>query len=110
MEKIYHKLVRDKIPEIIKADGAGKPQVRILDDREFIIELLKKLLEEARELIEAKDDKHELVKEIGDVYEVIDAVMEYYKIDKGQVSKLQDERRNQRGGFKKKIFLESVNE
>ncbi len=108
MEKIYNKLVRDNIPEIIKADG-GAPKTRILADAEFIIELLKKLKEEAEELKKAKEDKQELIKEIGDIYEVLDAIMEYYDINKEDVMKLKDERRQQRGGFRKKIYLASVN-
>jgi len=108
MEKIYNKLVRDKIPNIIKADG-GASKIRILDNEEFIIELLKKLKEEVKELAEAKSDQSELIKEIGDVYEVIDAIMDYYKIDKKKMIELKNERRLRRGGFKKKIFLASVN-
>ena len=108
MEKIYNKLVRDNIPEIIKA-GKGVPKTRVLADEEFIIELLKKLKEEAEELVLAKDDKLELPKEIGDVYEVIDSIIEYYNLDRDKIMKLKNERQQKRGGFKKKIFLESVN-
>lgn len=108
MEKIYNKLVRDNIPEIIRADG-GAPQIRILVGEEFIIELLKKLKEEAEELIKARGEKQELVKEIGDIYEVIDAIMDYYKINREEVVRLKNKRQVERGGFKKRIFLESVN-
>jgi predicted house-cleaning noncanonical NTP pyrophosphatase (MazG superfamily) len=48
------------------------------------------------------------MKELGDVYEVIEAIMGYYEIDKVEVMKLKDERKIKRGGFKKRIFLESV--
>lgn len=109
MKKIYNKLVRDKIPEIIKADG-GEPKVRFLNDQEFIAALLEKLKEEAEELTKAQADKQELIKEIGDVYEVIEAIMDYYKIERGEVIKLKNDRKIKRGGFKEKIFLESVNE
>ena len=49
--KVYRKLVRDKIPEIIEADGKV-PVTKKLDDAEFRKELNKKLLEEVREYIE----------------------------------------------------------
>lgn len=109
MGKIYNKLVRDKIPEIIKADQGRAPKTRVLANEEFIVELLKKLKEEAKELAEVKDNKPELIKEIGDVYEVIDAIIEYYNLDREGIMKLKNERKQKRGGFKKKIFLESVN-
>lgn len=107
MIKIYNKLVRDNLPEIIKAEKC-LPKFRILDGQEFSTELFKKLMEEANELILAKDDRKELIEEIGDVYEVIDAIMEYYKIDQAAVMKLKNQRRKTRGAFKKRIFLESV--
>jgi predicted house-cleaning noncanonical NTP pyrophosphatase (MazG superfamily) len=72
--------------------------------------LLKKLEEEACELAQAKDDKQELIKEIGDVLEALDAIMEYYQIDEEAVKTLKNDRFVKRGGFKKRIFLESVEE
>jgi len=107
MKKIYNKLVRDHIPEIIRQDKA-EPKIRILEPAEYLSELFKKLEEEIKEAVMAKDDKQELMKELGDVYEVIEAIMGYYEIDKVEVMKLKDERKIKRGGFKKRIFLESV--
>ena len=75
VEKIYNKLVRDNVPEIIEADG-GAPKIRALTGEEFIVELLNKLKEEAEEVVKAKADRQELIKEIGDVYEVIDAIID----------------------------------
>jgi len=47
MEKIYNKLIRDKIPEIITNDGE-ESEIRKLKQKEFKIELKKKVLEEAK--------------------------------------------------------------
>lgn len=105
---IYNKLVRDNIPEIIRQDKA-EPQTRILERAEYLKELFKKLEEEAREMSEAKADKHELMKEIGDVYEIIDTIIDNCGLDKEKIMKLKNERKIKRGGFEKKIFLESVN-
>lgn len=107
MKKIYNKLVRDKIPEIIKKDKA-KSKIRILEPDEYIIELFKKLKEEVEECGKAKENIKELMKEIADIYEVLGAIIKSYKLDKMEIKKLKQERREKRGGFTKRIFLESV--
>ena len=105
---IYNKLVRDNLPEIIRQEKA-EPQFRILEQEEYSKELFKKLEEEAKEAVEAMADKQELIKEIGDVYEVIDAIIDNCGLDKEEIMKLKNKRKIERGGFNKKIFLESVN-
>ena len=107
MKVNYGKLVRDRIPEIIRADHLT-PTTRVLDDREYVVELCRKLIEEAKEVEGAQGDAKELVKEIGDVYEVIDALITQYRLDREEITKLQAERRAKRGGFSQKIFLEYV--
>lgn len=106
---IYNKLVRDNIPEIIRQEKA-EPQFRILEQEEYLEELFKKLEEEAKEAVGAMANKQDLIKEIGDVYEVIDAIIDNCGLDKEEIIKLKNERKIKRGGFNKKIFLESVNE
>ncbi len=107
MRKEYHKLVRDRIPEIVRADHLT-PTTRILEDHEYVVELCRKLIEEAKEVGGAQADAKELVKEIGDMYEVIDALIAQLGVDREEITKLQAERREKRGGFSKKIFLEHV--
>ena len=46
--KLYHKLIRDHIPEIIESKG-GKAEIRILSDEEYPIYLEAKLDEEVGE-------------------------------------------------------------
>lgn len=55
MEKIYNKLVRDKIVDIIKSKNET-PIVRTLDDLKYKNELEKKLDEEYKEVIESKGE------------------------------------------------------
>src|ERR1700679_4294977 len=63
--KVYNKLVRDKIPEIIRADGK-KLKTRVLSDEEHLEALLAKVEEELKELREAKN-----VEELADLHEVL---------------------------------------
>ncbi len=105
--KIFNKLVRDKIPEIIEKEGKF-PKLRILSEIEYRKELLKKLIEEANEVISAQDNKEDLTKEIGDVLELIDSIIKTFNLDPQDVTDLKEKRKQERGGFDKQIFLESV--
>ena len=58
MEKIFNKLVRDKIPEIIEANGEIA-KCRILDKQEFKTELEKKLFEEYVKLLTLQNQQAE---------------------------------------------------
>jgi predicted house-cleaning noncanonical NTP pyrophosphatase (MazG superfamily) len=106
--KTYNKLIRDKIPEIIKANG-DEAKIRKLSDAEFKPELLKKLLEEVQEVATAAD-KQELIKEISDVLEVFDALIQHEQLDWIEIERVRTERKNKRGGFEQQLFLESTNE
>lgn len=69
MKKVFHKkLIRDKIPEKIEAVG-DQYEVRVMDEEEFEKELVKKLVEEARELQEAK--REDLPDEMADILELL---------------------------------------
>ena len=72
MKKIYNKLVRDRIPSIIQ-DSNKTCQTRILNDEEYIYYLKLKLLEESQEVNHAANNQ--IVEEIADVMEVIDALI-----------------------------------
>ena len=48
----YNKLVRDKIPDIIRSNGE-EPITRVLSEEEYKIELEKKLQEELNETLQA---------------------------------------------------------
>jgi len=58
MRQEHNKLVRDLIPEIIKQNGE-KATVHILDDKKFKKELLKKLVEESKEVLQAEMNQDE---------------------------------------------------
>jgi predicted house-cleaning noncanonical NTP pyrophosphatase (MazG superfamily) len=99
---IHNKLVRDCIPDIIDAEGR-RCATEIMDDAEYRQALLAKLVEEAREAAEAEPG--ELAKELADLYEVIDAVMMAFGLDKDAILATQQKRRGERGGFEGRIRL-----
>jgi predicted house-cleaning noncanonical NTP pyrophosphatase (MazG superfamily) len=102
-EKYYHqKLVRDLIPEIITKDGE-EYETRVLSEAEFEVELKKKLAEEAQELAGTPEEK--LPNELADVLELVKSIATHYKIPFIEIEKLQEEKREKRGGFAKRLFL-----
>lgn len=104
----YQKLVRDKIPQRIRARGE-KPITRILSDAEYLIELKKKFQEELEEYLAAETPETRL-EEMADIFEVITALNEVEGRPIDAVIALQEKKREERGAFREKIFLESVEE
>ena len=102
--KTFRKLVRDRIPEIIAANGE-KAVTHVLDEAEFVTALENKLLEEAQEM---RANKAERKIEIADIYEVLDALIAAYGFSKDEIMKLKAEKRQERGGFEKRLFLEGT--
>tara|TARA_B100000745_G_scaffold205743_1_gene136017 strand:+ start:7162 stop:7494 length:333 start_codon:yes stop_codon:yes gene_type:complete len=109
MKQRYGKLVRDNIPNIIRANGET-PNVRIMNTDEYRRELLYKLIEEAEEVRQAGYDPDgiEFVTELADLAEVLDAVFVEFEIKQDLLEKLREDRKSERGGFAERIFLESV--
>ena len=96
----YNKLVRDKIPEYVKSKG-GKPMTHVADDVEYWQKLKEKLQEEINEFVQA-----ETIKEMADILEVIDAILDFKKFDKEELQQIKNKKAGERGRFKNKIILE----
>ena len=102
MNIAYDKLVRDKIPEIIKA--AGKIAViRKASETEYQDYLKKKLQEEVEEFLESGE-----VGELADILEVLLALSEAKGIGFDELVELTAAKRKKRGGFQERIILVSV--
>ena len=101
----YNKLVRDKIPEEIDSELGRKSKYRILSDDEYLIELDKKVLEEANEFIEENS-----IEELGDLMEVINAIMKLKGYTMEEVYKVMNDKVGRKGAFNKRIYLEYVDE
>ncbi len=109
-KKRYGKLVRDKIPEIIRKDG-GVPHVRVMEHDEYRRELCYKLIEESEEVRKAVDtSKTDVMTEIADTIEVVEALMSELGISADDVFALKAKRREERGAFTERIFLDSVDQ
>jgi predicted house-cleaning noncanonical NTP pyrophosphatase (MazG superfamily) len=103
--QLYNKLVRDKIPLIIEAHGK-KAEFRVLSDVEYKVMLNQKLHEEFLEFTNANEE--EQVAELADLVEVVYAILESKGVSVEEFEKVRLDKREQRGGFKEKLFLVSV--
>jgi len=107
MKKIkYNKLIRDKIPAIIRRDNAI-PKISILSQKRFLRELKKKLIEESKELGRV-NGKKDLINESADVLEILMAVAKSEKISWKAIESKRVTKLRERGGFKKKLFLKEI--
>jgi predicted house-cleaning noncanonical NTP pyrophosphatase (MazG superfamily) len=98
------KLVRDRIPAIIRASGQT-PQVRVLAEAEYKAALFDKLLEEATELQRAP--LAEQLEEAADVYEVLLAVAHTIGVTMNDILVEAERKRTDRGGFSERLWLET---
>ena len=100
----YHKLVRDRIPEIIEASG-NRCVTEILSDEEYLRMIDAKLDEE---LAEYHQDQN--VEELADLLEVIYAAAKARGYSAEQLEAVRAEKAAKRGAFEKKILLVQVDE
>ena len=98
---IYNKLVRDKIPEMIRQQGQ-EPVVRILEEDEYVRCLHQKLDEEVAEF--HRDLNGE---ELADILEVVLALAANMGISQEKLAEIYREKHIQRGGFADRVFLVS---
>lgn len=113
--KTYNKLVRDRMIDIWDADKkAGQVyddiSYKYLDKVDILEKLKDKIHEETKEVMEAYDeeDKTHLKEELGDLIEVIDAILYHNDISLEEVLKMRDAKKEVRGGFEKGLYLEWV--
>ena len=96
---LYNKLVRDKIPEIIRQQG-GEPLIRVLSDEDYARCLAQKLDEEVAEF-----HRDQNLEELADLLEVIYAAAQARGYTLDELEMARKEKVEKRGSFDKKIFL-----
>lgn len=106
--KIVKKLIRDNIPNIINKEGKHAEFIS-LDDATFLVALKEKLVEEAREAVQAQD-KAAMIQELADLQEVMDKIKEKYLITSSEVNMAQAVKAIKNGKFDQQLFLVSVEE
>lgn len=102
MKHEYNKLVRDKIPQIIK-DSGRSCEYKILSDDEVKDALKDKLIEKAQ--IFAKRPSED---EISDLYEVITAIIEKFDFEPMHIDYLKMQNNENKGTYSGNTFLISV--
>ena len=102
MNQKYDKLVRDRIPEIIEANGQTCI-TETLSDEEYLRLLDEKLAEELDEYQANKS-----LEELADLLEVMRAVVKARGWTLEQLEQVRSEKATKRGRFEKKILLKEV--
>jgi predicted house-cleaning noncanonical NTP pyrophosphatase (MazG superfamily) len=98
----YNKLVRDKIPDIIRNDGRTASHYT-LSEEEYIMELDKKLNEEVNEY---QIDKN--LEEMADILEVLYGICKARGFSIDELEAKRKEKALLRGNFDNRVFLEFV--
>ena len=95
-----NKAIRDKIPEIIKKSGRI-PKYKTLNNKEFLVEMEKKLNEEVSEYQESKSGE-----ELVDILEVVFKIAELRGINKNELEEIRIKKVKEKGSFSANLFLE----
>lgn len=100
--KYFNKLVRDRIPEIIKSSGQECKYKILTGDVEYLNALNAKLQEEVHEYLNSLS-----VEELVDIMDVLEAIINARKCN-DEINKIGMDKWYERGGFSKRVFLECV--
>lgn len=96
---VYNKLVRDKIPQLIRQQGS-EPVIQILDEEAYTRCLEDKLDEEVSEYHADQN-----LDELADILEVVFALAANLGASRDELMTVYQAKNKKRGGFSKRIFL-----
>ena len=102
MIKKYNKLIRDRIPEKIKAKGETC-KFHIAGNDEYWDKLKQKLSEEIDEFRE-----HPSIEELADIQEVVYAIADFKFDGISNLEKIRVEKFKKRGGFGRRLVLDET--
>lgn len=98
----YNKLVRDKIPDIIRKKGTI-PITHIADPDEYRQKLKEKLVEEVEEF-----QSESTLEEYIDVLEVLAAIAREKGFTDAEIERVRQKKATERGLFQERIILEEA--
>lgn len=101
------KLVRDKVPEWLIANGAQVKTRVIADEVKFDEKVRAKLVEEAKEVRRART-RENLVEELADLDEVRAKILELHSINEEEISAARAKKALEKGVFNSRIELIST--
>lgn len=105
----FKKLVRDKIVQNCLDDPKVlHTEYRVLNQQEYITELITKISEEAAEIPLLNTAKDEALSELADVQSVIDALRNAYGFTEEEVHKEARRKAQTKGGFTSRSYIEYV--
>ncbi len=107
MMKIFRKLIRDNMPELMAKEGKHL-KTRALSEEEFLPALENKLLEEVQEL--RTDPTESKPAKIAYIYEILDYIVRATGSTPKQIESIRKEDFAKKGGSDKKLFLEGEGE
>ena len=101
--RIFKKLIRDNIPDILAKKGTPIHTRVLEDDGKFIAALENKLLEEVQEL---RNKENPALVQIAYMEEILEALTKVYGISVEDITAERKRKKEERGGFEKRLFLE----
>lgn len=103
--KLFRKLIRDKMPEILAREGK-EIKTRVLeDDKEYGEWLRRKLLEEVQEMVEKPHDRAFHVERLAYLEELIGIIAGLKGISSEEITKTKEKIITERGSFRKRLLL-----
>ncbi len=102
MKIVYNKLVRDRIPELVRKDGK-RCKTNTLSNPEYLVAIYRKMEEELAEY-----RANPCLEELADLMEAVRAaaVARGYTLE--ELERVRAEKEKQRGAFDKRVFLRHV--
>ena len=100
----YNKLIRDNVPDMIRAKREECEVRQISDVQEFQQELFKKIKEEATSLSMVRT-KEEFLAEYADLMMVLDTIIHQIEITPEEIAAARTDNHLRKGGYKHRYFL-----